>query len=65
VATTRPSYYFKDLGHVAEWLRNGLQNRVPRFNSGRGLHQYASAREYSREKALGILTTRQATATVV
>src|SRR5262249_1848547 len=25
------------LGHVAEWLRNGLQNRVPRFNSGRGL----------------------------
>jgi hypothetical protein len=22
---------------VAEWLRNGLQNRVPRFNSGRGL----------------------------
>jgi hypothetical protein len=25
-------------GHVAEWLRNGLQNRVPRFNSGRGLH---------------------------
>ena len=24
-------------GHVAEWLRNGLQNRVLRFNSGRGL----------------------------
>jgi hypothetical protein len=24
---------------VAEWLRNGLQNRVPRFNSGRGLHE--------------------------
>jgi catechol 2,3-dioxygenase-like lactoylglutathione lyase family enzyme len=23
---------------VAEWLRNGLQNRVHRFNSGRGLH---------------------------
>jgi hypothetical protein len=23
---------------VAEWLRNGLQNRIPRFNSGRGLH---------------------------
>jgi hypothetical protein len=22
---------------VAEWLRNGLQNRVLRFNSGRGL----------------------------
>jgi hypothetical protein len=26
-------------GHVAEWLRSGLQNRLPRFNSGRGLHQ--------------------------
>jgi hypothetical protein len=26
-------------GHVAEWLRNGLQNRVPRFNSGRGLQR--------------------------
>jgi hypothetical protein len=25
VATTLPSYYFTDLGHVAEWLRNGLQ----------------------------------------
>jgi hypothetical protein len=24
-------------GHVAEWLRNGLQNRVHQFNSGRGL----------------------------
>ena len=23
---------------MAEWLRNGLQNRVLRFNSGRGLH---------------------------
>jgi hypothetical protein len=22
---------------VAEWLRSGLQNRLPRFNSGRGL----------------------------
>jgi hypothetical protein len=26
-------------GHVAEWLRSGLQNRLLRFNSGRGLHQ--------------------------
>jgi hypothetical protein len=25
-------------GHVAEWLRTGLQNRARRFNSGRGLH---------------------------
>jgi hypothetical protein len=46
-------------------VRGRLQNRVPRFNSGRGLHQHASAREYSREEALAILTTRQATATVV
>src|SRR5262249_18285982 len=34
-------YFASDIrapqGHVAEWLRNGLQNRVPRFNSGRGL----------------------------
>jgi hypothetical protein len=28
-------------GHVAEWLRNGLQNRVHQFNSGRGLHHKA------------------------
>jgi hypothetical protein len=28
---------------VAEWLRNGLQNRVPRFNSGRGLQPFAHA----------------------
>src|SRR6266516_1342957 len=26
-------------GHVAEWLRSGLQNRLPRFNSGRGLQE--------------------------
>jgi hypothetical protein len=25
-------------GHVAEWLRSGLQSRVRRFDSGRGLH---------------------------
>ena len=24
---------------MAEWLRSGLQNRAPRFNSGRGLQQ--------------------------
>jgi|HubBroStandDraft_5_1064220.scaffolds.fasta_scaffold32482_2 hypothetical protein len=29
---------FLQWGHVAEWLRNGLQNRVHQFNSGRGLH---------------------------
>jgi hypothetical protein len=31
-------YEFAPRGHVAEWLRNGLQNRVHQFNSGRGLH---------------------------
>src|SRR5262249_17450066 len=36
--TTPAPHQIKSLGHVAEWLRNGLQNRVPRFNSGRGLH---------------------------
>ncbi len=30
-------------GHVAEWLRSGLQNRLLRFNSGRGLHNRISA----------------------
>jgi hypothetical protein len=25
---------------VAEWLRSGLQNRLRRFNSGRGLHNF-------------------------
>ena len=29
---------FLHWGHVAEWLRSGLQNRLRRFNSGRGLH---------------------------
>ena len=34
-----PSAVFsKRPGHVAEWLRSGLQNRLRRFNSGRGLH---------------------------
>ena len=30
-------------GHVAEWLRSGLQNRLRRFNSGRGLHSLPAA----------------------
>ena len=30
---------------MAEWLRNGLQNRVPRFNSGRGLQPSLAQRE--------------------
>lgn len=32
-------------GHVAEWLRSGLQNRLPRFNSGRGLQRNQSLSE--------------------
>src|ERR1700722_1410761 len=28
------------MGHVAEWLRSGLQIREPRFDSGRGLHPF-------------------------
>ena len=35
-------------GHVAEWLRNGLQNRVPRFNSGRGLQPSLAQRSEGR-----------------
>ena len=33
-------YEFAPRGHVAEWLRNGLQNRVHQFNSGRGLQSF-------------------------
>ena len=29
---------------MAEWLRNGLQNRVLRFNSGRGLQLFQSTK---------------------
>jgi hypothetical protein len=32
-------------GHVAEWLRSGLQNRLPRFNSGRGLQHLAQRQQ--------------------
>ena len=38
------SYIATGEGHVAEWLRNGLQNRVHRFNSGRGLHHFQTFR---------------------
>ena len=31
------------IGHVAEWLRSGLQIRAPRFDSGRGLQSLAQA----------------------
>ena len=31
------------IGHVAEWLRSGLQIRARRFDSGRGLHPPALA----------------------
>src|SRR6267378_2341175 len=36
----RGVYEFAQWGHVAEWLRNGLQNRVHQFNSGRGLQTF-------------------------
>jgi hypothetical protein len=42
-------------GHVAEWLRNGLQNRVHQFNSGRGLQPHLidfTALFYSRRDPL-------------
>ncbi len=29
---------------MAEWLRSGLQNRLPRFNSGRGLQAFSLSR---------------------
>jgi hypothetical protein len=40
MALPKPLNSFMEMrvrGHVAEWLRSGLQNRLPRFNSGRGL----------------------------
>src|SRR5215211_6157409 len=42
-----PSLRRVDVGHVAEWLRNGLQNRVRRFNSGRGLHSILKRLDHS------------------
>ena len=36
-------------GHVAEWLRSGLQNRAPRFNSGRGLQQNQGLRRTAKQ----------------
>jgi hypothetical protein len=38
VLYTRAAARSAAFGHVAEWLRSGLQNRLLRFNSGRGLH---------------------------
>src|ERR1700722_7692594 len=40
----RPDDRASPSGHVAEWLRSGLQNRLRRFNSGRGLHFLTSKR---------------------
>jgi hypothetical protein len=42
---------------VAEWLHNGLQNRVHRFNSGRGLQHVATllrARRHWLREGFGI-----------
>jgi hypothetical protein len=38
-------------GHVAEWLRSGLQNRLHQFNSGRGLQQYQSLKKKSSSRS--------------
>ena len=52
-------------GHVAEWLRNGLQNRVLRFNSGRGLQLSKSTQKIAsathRRRALVDPTPKLAT----
>jgi hypothetical protein len=40
-------------GHVAEWLRSGLQNRLPRFNSGRGLQQNQQFGERLKKRMVG------------
>src|SRR5437762_12540393 len=49
-------------GHVAEWLRSGLQNRLRRFNSGRGLHypfkQLSAFPKATRERDSGRLSTQ-------
>src|ERR1700733_6899612 len=37
--TLWPPVLIRLWGHGAEWLRSGLQNRLLRFNSGRGLHK--------------------------
>jgi hypothetical protein len=39
-----PTIDVRRWGHVAEWLRSGLQNRLPRFNSGRGLQKNQTLR---------------------
>ncbi len=54
----KASYIGKAQGHVAEWLRNGLQNRVHRFNSGRGL-QHFPARSSMQDPRCRSLKTAQ------
>ena len=42
-------------GHVAEWLRSGLQNRLHQFNSGRGLQPlYSRPRGFVPAAIVGI-----------
>ena len=43
-------------GHVAEWLRNGLQNRVHQFNSGRGLQSFQILRPRQKTRCHRIAT---------
>jgi hypothetical protein len=42
-------------GHVAEWLRAGLQNRLHQFDSGRGLQ----LNQILRDKSEGQIYSRQ------
>ena len=44
-------------GHVAEWLRNGLQNRVLRFNSGRGLQSFQILRWIFKDAQAGVFAS--------
>jgi hypothetical protein len=55
----RGGAYMRSLswGHVAEWLRNGLQNRVHQFNSGRGLHYFNDLAAALSEIATGLPPT--------
>ena len=48
-------------GHVAEWLRNGLQNRVHQFDSGRGLQSFQILRPSPEIRCHRIATGRVAT----
>ena len=50
-------YLIARWGHVAEWLRNGLQNRVHQFNSGRGLHREEGKRYFLQIEDCSLMTS--------